>query len=70
MSGPDHTALGFACLWDPEPRRTWSGTPYALREALQAQDEVADVALVIHAFPRPGTLTGGAGPLATEGERR
>ncbi len=27
--------LGFACLWDRDPRTTWSGTPWHLRAAIR-----------------------------------
>lgn len=35
--------LGFACNWDPDPTRTWSGTNWALLTALQAQSDTVDV---------------------------
>lgn len=35
--------LGFACNWEPEPRTTWSGTPWNLRAALEARVDVVDV---------------------------
>jgi glycosyltransferase involved in cell wall biosynthesis len=41
--------LGFACVWDPDPRRTWSYTPWNLREALRrrADVEVIDVGIAL-----------------------
>jgi glycosyltransferase involved in cell wall biosynthesis len=35
--------IGFACNWDPDPRLTWSHTPWNLREALRKQADVVDV---------------------------
>ena len=35
--------LGFACLWDREPERTWSSTPWALREALSRRLPLVDL---------------------------
>ncbi len=36
--------IGFACLWDhADPRATWSGTPWALREALRRQVDLVDL---------------------------
>jgi len=35
--------LGFACNWDPDRTRTWSGTNWALLTALQAQIDTVDV---------------------------
>ena len=35
--------LGFACNWDPDRTRTWSGTNWALFTALQKQMDTVDV---------------------------
>lgn len=35
--------LGFACAWEPDPRRTWSGAPWALRAALRQQVRLHDL---------------------------
>lgn len=35
--------VGFACLWDKEPRRTWSQTPWQLREALAERCDLVDL---------------------------
>jgi glycosyltransferase involved in cell wall biosynthesis len=35
--------LGYACVWDPDAPRTWSHTPWNLREALRARTEVVDL---------------------------
>lgn len=32
--------LGFACIWDMDPRSTWSYTPWDLREALKRRSDV------------------------------
>lgn len=32
--------LGFACIWDTNPRKTWSYTPWDLREALRRRSDV------------------------------
>jgi glycosyltransferase involved in cell wall biosynthesis len=41
--------LGFACAWGPEPRKTWSYTPWDLREALRRRRdvEVVDVGFAV-----------------------
>jgi glycosyltransferase involved in cell wall biosynthesis len=41
--------LGFACIWDRDPRRTWSYTPWDLREALKRRTdiEVVDVGFTL-----------------------
>ena len=39
--------LGFACVWDPNPRRTWSYTPWDLREALRRRPDVETIDLGI-----------------------
>jgi glycosyltransferase involved in cell wall biosynthesis len=35
--------IGFACLWDAEPSRTWSRTPWQLRAAMRRQADIVDV---------------------------
>lgn len=35
--------IGYACLWDPNPTSTWSGSAWALMCAMQKQIAVADV---------------------------
>jgi glycosyltransferase involved in cell wall biosynthesis len=35
--------VGFACLWDPDPVETWSGTPWQLLQALQRRRAVPDL---------------------------
>ena len=37
------TRLGFACNWDPDRTRTWSGTNWALMTALQTHVDTVDV---------------------------
>jgi glycosyltransferase involved in cell wall biosynthesis len=37
--------LGFACIWDIDPRRTWSYTPWDLRAALRRRSDVEVVDL-------------------------
>lgn len=44
-------ALGFACLWDREPERTWSSTPWALRDALSHRLPLVDLGA------EPGVVT-------------
>lgn len=47
MSGPQ---IGFACLWDrADPRRTWSYTPWSLREAMRRYATVTDVGIELSA---------------------
>lgn len=35
--------VGFACLWDRDPKRTWSQTPWHLREAMRTRCDLVDV---------------------------
>lgn len=46
--------LGFACVWDRDPRRTWSYTPWNLRAALQRRSdiEVVDVGIALPVLGR------------------
>jgi glycosyltransferase involved in cell wall biosynthesis len=37
--------LGYACHWQPEPRATWSGTPFHLRRALAERAALIDLDL-------------------------
>ncbi|MGI5244856.1 glycosyltransferase family 4 protein [Dactylosporangium sp. CA-139066] len=47
------TKVGFACIWDePDPVKTWSYTPWSLREALRAQADVVDVGVRIPPLAR------------------
>lgn len=60
--------FGFACVWDrPDPARTWSYTPWHLRETMRRHVDVVDVGVdlppqvqralkVIHARQRGGRL--------------
>jgi glycosyltransferase involved in cell wall biosynthesis len=40
--------LGFACVWGSDPKRTWSYTPWDLREALRRRTDVEVVDIGIH----------------------
>jgi glycosyltransferase involved in cell wall biosynthesis len=40
--------LGFACVWDENPRKTWSYTPWDLREALRRRSDVEVVDIGFH----------------------
>lgn len=46
--------LGFACVWDGDARRTWSYTPWELREALKRRGdvEVVDVGIMLPVVAR------------------
>jgi glycosyltransferase involved in cell wall biosynthesis len=48
--GSARPRIGFACEWEEIPERTWSYTPWNLREALRPVIETIDVGLQI---PRP-----------------
>src|SRR5205085_1214328 len=54
--------LGFACHWDQVRERTWSGTPWRLREALGGDPtiDVVDVAPTIAGPVRRGLRLAGA----------
>jgi glycosyltransferase involved in cell wall biosynthesis len=41
------TGIGFAALWSREPRTTWSGTPWRLRESLARRCELVDVSVTL-----------------------
>jgi glycosyltransferase involved in cell wall biosynthesis len=43
--------VGFACLWDRDPARTWSSTPWALRDELVRRLPIVDLGA------NPGWLT-------------
>lgn len=47
-SGMRRLRLGFACVWDSDPQRTWSYTPWDLREALRRRTDVEVVDIGIH----------------------
>ncbi len=49
--------LGFACAWTADQRTTWSGTPWALREALRRLadgPQVVDVGIAVPQWARTG----------------
>ncbi len=39
--------IGFACHWQADPRTTWSGSPWRLREAMTAVSDVVDVGTTV-----------------------
>lgn len=43
MSDGSLTKLAFACRWGPDWQRTWSGTPWMLRQALIEMVDVEDI---------------------------
>jgi glycosyltransferase involved in cell wall biosynthesis len=45
-------SIGFACLWEPVPQRTWSYTPWNLRAGMRQAGRVVDVGVQIPAMPR------------------
>jgi glycosyltransferase involved in cell wall biosynthesis len=45
--------IGFACLWEPVPERTWSGSAWNLRAALRRLADTPDVGVRI---PRPSRI--------------
>jgi glycosyltransferase involved in cell wall biosynthesis len=46
---PDPPRIGFAAMWAPRPRTTWSGTPWSLMQSLRARTPVVD--LGVHPSP-------------------
>ena len=44
--------IGFACRWDEIPERTWSYTPWNLREALRSVTETTDTGFQIPRLSR------------------
>ena len=58
-SGPDGPAaervrsrIGYGCLWEPAPERTWSGTALGLREALRGAADIVDIGIHIPPIAR------------------
>lgn len=44
--------LLYICKWDKEKRKTWSGTPYSLRESLMKYFEIVDCDIQLGFFKR------------------
>ena len=47
-------SIGYACLWEADPKQTWSGTPWHLREVLRDQANVTDVGVELPSLTRMG----------------
>jgi len=47
-----HPRIGFACLWDKVPERTWSYSAWNLRAALRLVTETTDIGVQIPRLPR------------------
>jgi len=43
MSVVEPPRVGLACNWGPDPRATWSGTPFRLRTALEDRVDLVDL---------------------------
>lgn len=67
-AGSARPRIGYACLWEPIPETTWSGSAWNMRAALQAVADVTDVGVriphlsrlalkAIHTKYRSGRLT-------------
>lgn len=54
----DRPSIGYSCLWEPVPARTWSGSAWHLREALRQVADVVDIGVRIPGLAR--TLLKGA----------
>jgi glycosyltransferase involved in cell wall biosynthesis len=52
-AGSARPRIGFACLWEPVPERTWSGSAWNLRAALRRLADTTDVGVQI---PRPSRI--------------
>jgi glycosyltransferase involved in cell wall biosynthesis len=50
--GSARPRIGFACLWEEIPERTWSYTAWNLRAGMRLAGEVVDVGVRIPALPR------------------
>lgn len=42
----------FVCKWDKDKKKTWSGTPYSLREALSAYFDIVDCEIQLNFFQK------------------
>jgi glycosyltransferase involved in cell wall biosynthesis len=51
---PATLRLGFACNWAPDPRTTWSGTPWNLRAALEDHTTVVNLGPTLSPWMRTG----------------
>jgi glycosyltransferase involved in cell wall biosynthesis len=50
--GPPQPRIGFACLWDKAPERTWSYSAWNLRAALRLVTQTTDLGVQIPRLPR------------------
>jgi glycosyltransferase involved in cell wall biosynthesis len=44
--------VGFACHWDAAPERTWSGSAWNMRAALELKAEVVDIGVAVPPYSR------------------
>jgi glycosyltransferase involved in cell wall biosynthesis len=51
-TGPRRLRVGFACLWEPDPERTWSGSATNLRAALRRVADTVDAGVQIPRLSR------------------
>jgi glycosyltransferase involved in cell wall biosynthesis len=51
-TGSPQARIGFACLWDKIPERTWSYSAWNLRAALRLTTETTDLGVQIPRLPR------------------
>jgi glycosyltransferase involved in cell wall biosynthesis len=51
-TAPGRPRIGFACLWEEVPERTWSGTAWNLRAGLRKVSDTVDIGVEFPALPR------------------
>lgn len=51
-TGSARPRIGFACLWEPIPERTWSYSAWNLREALRPITDMTDIGVQIPSLTR------------------
>jgi glycosyltransferase involved in cell wall biosynthesis len=44
--------IGYAAFWEPDPKRTWSGSTWHLREALRGMADTVDIGVEFPVLPR------------------
>jgi glycosyltransferase involved in cell wall biosynthesis len=44
--------IGFACHWEGDPKRTWSGSAWNLHAALQLKSELTDIGVKVPTYAR------------------
>lgn len=51
-TGEVRPSIGYACLWEPVPERTWSGSAWNLREEMRLIADVVDIGIDLSPMTR------------------